>query len=77
MGKTFADAATLFAEMTLFAIIKHHAMEKGLVTEQCAKNPSQNALEHSRGLDFFSPKNLQLYHYNAVFVAARKASFLW
>jgi hypothetical protein len=30
MGKTFADAATLFAEMTLFAMIKHPAMEKGL-----------------------------------------------
>jgi len=30
MGKTFADAATLFAEMTLFAMIKQPAMEKGL-----------------------------------------------
>ena len=30
MGKIFADAATIFAKMTLFAIMKHHAMEKRL-----------------------------------------------
>ena len=75
MGKTFADAATLFAEMALFAIIKHHAVDKGLWSS-VQKPVANRAGAYSRGLDFLSPKNLRLCHYKVVFVAARKASFL-
>ena len=51
MGKAFASAATLFAGITFSAIIKHHAMEKGLL-EQCAKIRRKPSWSIAEGLTF-------------------------
>ena len=83
MGKTFADAATLFAEMALFAMIKHPAMEKGLwssVQKSVANRAGASPRVSPFGAEKFTIVSLQCYlcgcAKSVVFVVASFASAL-